>query len=133
MRWSTIDRMGLSVVKHSARGVIVLVGAAALCACNLVLGIDDVSSANGPDSGQRISGATAEPTSDAGTPVRDATAGGQDDPSPAATDPDASTRGSAGRTAVQPLERDAAMQPQPPASTGDEDAGKLEDDAGSLR
>jgi hypothetical protein len=39
-------------------------------ACNLVLGIDDVSSANGPDSGQRVSAATADPAAD-----RDADAG----------------------------------------------------------
>ena len=32
-----------------------------LCACNLVLGIDDVSAANGPDSGQRVSASTADP------------------------------------------------------------------------
>jgi hypothetical protein len=133
MRWSTIDKMGLSVVERSVRVVIVLVGAAALCACNIVLGIDDVSSANGPDSGQRISGATAEPISDAGTAVSDATAGGQDDAAPAATEPDASTRGSAGRSAVEPVERHAAMPAQTPPSAGDEDAGQVEDDAGSLR
>ena len=42
--------------------------ACALAGCNLVLGIDEVSSANGPDSGQRISSATADP--EAGTPER---------------------------------------------------------------
>jgi hypothetical protein len=40
--------------------------ACTLAGCNLVLGIDDVSSANGPDSGQRVSSATADP--DAGAP-----------------------------------------------------------------
>jgi hypothetical protein len=104
-----------------------------LCACNVVLGIDDVSSANGPDSGQRISGATAEPASDAGARRNDATTGGQDEPEPRMPELDASTRGSAGRSAVQSLEPDAAAPPQTPASAGDEDAGELEDDAGSLR
>jgi hypothetical protein len=133
MRWSTIDRMRLEVVKGGARVVIVLVGAAALCACNIVLGIDNVSSANGPDSGQRISGATAEPVSDAGGPASDATAGGQDDAVPSMPEVDASTRGSAGQSAVVAVERDAAMPAQAPASAGDEDAGELGDDAGSLR
>jgi predicted small secreted protein len=140
MRWSMIDRMGGRVVECGRRVVIVLVGAAALCACNVVLGIGDVSSANGPDSGQRISGSTGEPpsdagnpVSDAGNPVSDATAGGQDAPVPSMPEPDASTRGSAGQSAVQPVEPDAALPPQTPASAGDEDAGELEDDAGSLR
>lgn len=70
MRWSTIgrgpetssrERSGDRVVTRSASVAMVVLSASLLVACNLVLGIDDVSSANGPDSGQRISPATAEP------------------------------------------------------------------------
>lgn len=44
-----------------ARSAVVACLAMWLSACNIVLGIDDVSAANGPDSGQRISAATADP------------------------------------------------------------------------
>jgi len=40
---------------------LVLVAAVFLAGCDLVLGIDDVSAANGPDASTRIQGQTAEP------------------------------------------------------------------------
>lgn len=55
------------------RGFVVWMGAGlvafALAGCNLVLGIDEVSSANGPDSGQSISSVSTDP--EAGTPGED--------------------------------------------------------------
>ena len=57
--WGTVTR---SFTAWTVAGL----AACALAGCNLVLGIDDVSSASGPDSGQQVSSATADP--EAGMP-----------------------------------------------------------------
>lgn len=91
-------------------------------ACNLVLGIDDVSSANGPDAGQQISPSTGLPrdagpsAADAGLPEVDAS------PAPGSAPIDAGPR--ARDAAAAPFRRDAAV---------DEDAGEDSDDAGLPR
>jgi len=121
----------MNVARCNAYRLVLLASVAALSGCNLVLGIDDVSSANGPDSGQRIFGSTAEPRADSGGPMSDAGAAGQADAAP--TDADSSSRGSAGRTATPANDRDAAVAPQTLDAAMDEDAGESGEDAGTLR
>jgi hypothetical protein len=94
-------------------------------ACNLVLGIDDVSSANGPDGGQRISAATAEP--------RDAN-GGSSDPSPSIPADSGSRDSNASSGNLRDAgERDATAPIDKPADAADLDAGDDGDDAGAPR
>jgi hypothetical protein len=121
----------MNVARRNTYRLVLLASAAALAGCNLVLGIDDVSSANGPDSGQRIFGSTAEPRPDAGGARSDAGAAGQADA--AAIDADSSPERSAGRSATPPSDRDAAVAPRTPDAALDEDAGEFGEDAGAPR
>lgn len=59
---------GDSRVKRAASVVLIAWIASTVGACNVVLGIDDVSSANGPDGGrgQQISGVSSDPGASAG-------------------------------------------------------------------
>ena len=57
---------GIEVTRSTNARVVAGLAIWMLAGCNLVLGIDEVSSANGPDSGQQISSATADP--EAGVP-----------------------------------------------------------------
>src|SRR5262245_27101474 len=57
---------GIEVTRRTNARVVTGLAIWMLAGCNLVLGIDEVSSANGPDSGQQVSAATADP--DAGIP-----------------------------------------------------------------
>jgi hypothetical protein len=54
------------VTRRLAAWIVAGLVTGALAGCNLVLGIDDVSSASGPDSGQHVSSVTADP--EAGAP-----------------------------------------------------------------
>jgi hypothetical protein len=99
-------------------------------ACNLVLGIDDVSSANGPDAGQQISPSTAEPR-DASTGPGDASAGGRADAGRVELDASAEPRSS--DLDASPRDRDASPVPPSPDAAVDEDAGADLDDAGLPR
>jgi hypothetical protein len=108
----------------------ILSSASLLAACNLVLGIDDVSSANGPDSGQRISSATAEPR-DASSESSDASPSGQ-------AGSDSSDSGARPAGSGHPADasvRDATAPAASPDAAADLDAGEDRDgeDAGLQR
>jgi hypothetical protein len=105
--------------------------ASLLGACNLVLGIDDVSSANGPDSGQQISSATAEPR-DASTST-DSSPGGRADAGSRDLDarPAPSSRNRPDASAVR--DHDATTPIDSPGAAADQDAGDEGDDAGVPR
>jgi hypothetical protein len=70
-----------------AKGVGLLGALYALSGCDLVLGIDDVSSANGPDAGQMIQGVSEDPDSGAAGRGRESSAadGGERDDTDAGT------------------------------------------------
>ena len=65
MRWLQSRRSSGGVARFSWTAAAFAL--ALLTGCDLVLGIDEVSSANGPDGGQRIQAATADPGPDAST------------------------------------------------------------------
>jgi len=59
--------------KPSGRSAcIALAAAISLAGCDVVLGIDEVSSAEGPDGGRRISASTIDPAFRDARPARDA-------------------------------------------------------------
>jgi hypothetical protein len=141
MRWSTIgrapethgrQRLGDRVLTGSGSVAMVLLSASLLGACNLVLGIDDVSSANGPDGGQRISATTAEPR-DASTDSSNPSPSGRADSGSRASEagPDASSRGRLDASAAS--DRDATAPIDNPGAAADLDAGDEGDDAGVPR
>lgn len=51
-------------MRSTSARVVAGLGVWCLAGCNLVLGIDDVSSADGPDGGERISAAKITPEAD---------------------------------------------------------------------
>ena len=110
----------------------VLWSASLLGACNLVLGIDDVSSANGPDAGRQISPTTAEPR-DASTGVSDPDPPGGADAS--SRDLDASPASSSGNRpdANAASARDATAPIDSLGADADLDACDEGDDAGLPR
>ena len=63
MRWLQSRRSAGGVGRFSRTAAAFAV--TLLAGCDLVLGIDEVSSANGPDGGQRIQASTADPGPDA--------------------------------------------------------------------
>jgi hypothetical protein len=103
-------------------------------ACNLVLGIDDVSSANGPDAGQQISPSTAE-SRDASTGPGDASAGAGGRADAGGIELDASAGPRSPGLDASLRDRDASpLAPRRDAAVGvDEDAGADLDDAGLPR
>src|SRR3954470_3639728 len=105
--------------------------ASCFAACNLVLGIDDVSSANGPDSGQQISAATAEPH-DASIGAGDGGAVGPADAGRAEVDANRAPRSSHRDAGVRGVAGSAAAQARD-AAVDDQDAGADSDDGGLPR
>jgi len=117
---------------RSAGVAMVVLSASLLGACNLVLGIDDVSSANGPDAGQQISPTTAEPR-DASTAPSDPSPPGRADSGSRDSDASPASRPGNRRDAGAASDRDAAAPLANRDAAADLDAGDEGDDAGLPR